>query len=212
MLSIEDIFRKTVKSLEKQNCEYAVCGGIAALIYRREIRYTGDIDILLRADRKEIATDLISSLGLKAEMFTLAQLSLSPQINKRSSPLAVIVGRSAADSKAFGLDFLTDAFPWASTALARAKFNILSFVDYQAPFITAEDVILAKIPAVDFSARGSKDWDDILSILGSTRNLDLSYLASQFEKLKYCLPKHLEAQLPKALAVINKRARKTRQR
>jgi hypothetical protein len=205
----EELFKQAVKRLRNEECEFAVCGGLAAIIYRPDVRFTGDIDILLSAPKNtvDLALAIIEDFGLIPTELTAAQLSMTPSMHKRSSPAAVIIGRAAEGKKEPGLDFLMPVLPWAKNALARAKKNNITFAGYDAPFITAEDVVLAKIPALSKSERRGKDWDDIASILNSGRKLDYGYLTAEIERLGLIIPRHLEKELPKPIAVVMNRLR-----
>lgn len=212
-MDFEQLFSRTISQLEKvESCLYAVCGGIAAMVYRPDTRFTGDIDFALDAGPKSvtIATGLLEDLGLKANAIRIAQLSQKPSMSKKSSPIAVIVGRHSTDKTAPGVDFLMPVLPWIQKALKRAQDNVLKLGKIEAPFITAEDVILAKLPALETVKRRGKDWDDIQSIISSGRALDLSYLAGEIEAQQILVPREIERELPKALSVVFKRLRSER--
>jgi hypothetical protein len=207
---LEEVFRVSVKTLRDSGHDFAVCGGVAAMIYRTEIRYTGDVDFLLDAGSQgiEIAEKLVESLGLKAQRLRSAQLCLRPGINKKHSPIEVIAGRRENDKTAVGVDVLFPIQSWTTNALRRAKYNIIKLHDIEAPFLTPEDMLLAKFSAYSLSGgRRTKDWDDIKSILNSDRRFDIGYLTAELSRLKLTIVSSLEKQLPKELALTFKRTR-----
>jgi hypothetical protein len=97
---------------------------------------------------------------------------------------------------------------WTTNALRRAKYNIIKLHDMEAPFLTPEDMLLAKFSAYSLSGgRRTKDWDDIKSILNSARRFDMGYLTAEVSRLKLTIVSSLEKQLPKELALTFKRTR-----
>ena len=207
-MKLETLFKEAVEQLQKEGCQFAVCGGIAAIIYRPDIRVTGDIDFLISAPQRavQIATRIIEHFGLTPSPLRLSQLTHAPLMNKKTSPIAVIVGRSETDKAAPGLDFLMPVWPWSKGALERAQDNVISLGETKAPFLTAEDVIIAKLYSAG-SPRRAKDWDDIQSIFSSERTLDIDYLAKEISNQKIFIPKHLEKELPKSLMIMMRRNR-----
>ena len=209
-MEFERIYKKSIQLLEKESCEYAVCGGVAAMLYRHEPRFTADIDFLISGPHSlvDFATDTIEAFGLKANVLRMSELTNSPMMHKKTSPIAVVVGRSERDKNATGLDFLMPVQGWSKNALTRAKDNIISLHNVSAPFLTAEDVLLAKFSALTgVGKRREKDWSDVVSIVQSGRELDLGYLGGEIDHLKLSIPMELERELPKAVAVALKRNR-----
>lgn len=209
-MKLEQLYTATVKLLRETGHEFAVCGGVAAMVYRAEIRYTGDIDFLIDAESSgvEIASTIITGFGLKPFPMRSAELSMAPMSNKKQSPVEVVIGRNEADKAAIGIDFLFPIQPWTKNALRRAKMNLITLHGTEAPFVTSEDIILAKLTAIGRSGgRREKDWSDVESIVASGRPLDFPYLAAEISRLNLHIPKHLEKQLPKELATTLKRIR-----
>jgi hypothetical protein len=208
-VKIEKLLKFCLSRLEKREIDFAICGGLAAQVYRDELRLTADIDFLLSKgkDRGELADEIIISTGLTPYHLKVAQLSPRAGMNKKRSPLAVVVGRDPADKNALGLDFLLPIMPWAPKALERAKNNIISFLGVSAPIITAEDVLLSKINVLSDGKERPKDIDDITSILRKNNQLDLAYLAAEIEIAHYTLLPHQEKLLPDALRIPIKRNR-----
>jgi hypothetical protein len=207
-VNLEELYKFAVARLESEKVPFAVCGGVAAMLYRVEIRVTGDIDFLISPDDLSLPSKIIEAAGLTPNPLKLGQLTMAPRANKKQTPLAVVVGRSPTNKLAPGLDFLLPVQAWTKKALVRAQSNCIQLHDISSPFITAEDVILAKFTALqDSGGRRIKDWDDVQSIFASGRELDLAYLAAELESLKLRLPKEYEKELPKAIAVTMKRLR-----
>lgn len=210
-MDFERMYEKTVELLHREKCEFAICGGVAAMVYRQEVRFTGDIDILLSAPSSpgDLAKRIIEDFRLTAQVVRQSQLIRAPAMNKKQSPIAVIIGRHPTDKNAPGLDFLLPIFPWATAALSRAQHNVLVVHGVNAPFLTAEDVLLAKFTALDSDSgtRRERDWGDITSILGSGRTIDFAYVAGELDRLKLSIPRDLEKALPHPLSIAFKRIR-----
>ncbi len=209
-MKLETLFRKCIESVREEGAEFAVCGGLAAQMYRAETRVTVDIDILISAKGREveIATRVIESFGLSPTPLRTFQLSSAPASHKRSSPIEVIVGRNKADKTAFGLDFLLPRQGWTENALRRAQVNTLQIDGVGAPFVTAEDMLLAKFTSAMLGGtRRLKDLDDIISMMDSRRSFDLAYVAAEIDRLKLSTPPDIEKLLPKALSIPLKRNR-----
>ena len=172
------LLKETVTLLDSSNYKYALAGGLVASIYRKEKRFTEDIDFLLYSDRcEESSRELLKELGYNVRFVKLHELKKAPMMNKKSHPPLIAVGRS--NEKGLGVDFILPNMPWFSSALERAQSNLLDFGFKKIPCITVEDVIIAKV----FAGR-SKDEDDISSILENRINLDLEYLISELRRLE----------------------------
>lgn len=192
---------RIVKRLRKHDCRFAMAGGIVAAIFRKDLRATEDLDILLFAnsDSEALAKEIIESFDLTAGVARLADLSRAPMPNKKSSPKVLVVGRKPHDETFPGLDFILPTMPWTQMAIVRAQEHCLDLGFGAVPCLTIEDLIVAKAYALKNDPTRFKDLDDLQSIFLGENEMDLSYLAGQMEHLGLALPKALKKQLPKSL-------------
>ena len=199
-MSLTELFKTSLKTLRDLDCTFAVAGGFAADLYRKQTRGTNDIDYLFLAEGSGIrlGKEMLTKLKLGTGEVRLHQLSRTPRMNKKSQEVYILVGRSA--DQELGVDLLLPPFPWFEKALERAQANLVDFGFGAIPTITAEDVVLSKL----FAGR-PKDHDDIISIFESARVLDLVYLAGEMERLGFILPEATLSLAPKALRVLTKR-------
>lgn len=203
------LLKKVIQLLNKQECAYALSGGMAASLYRIEPRLTQDVDITLVAGdlrlAKQIAEEIFATLDLKTGILTEARLIKDPQMNKKRSPVMAFVGRR--EEKSFGVDFLFETYPWAVTAVKRAIKVDFKFA--RVPTLSPEDLVVSKAYASTYHQMRFKDLDDIESIVNNTQlSLDYVYLLKQFEALSLFLPRELEKRVPKALARISRAQRR----
>jgi hypothetical protein len=206
-MSLGELFVSTISELRKLRCEYAVGGGLAADLYRSQVRGTGDIDFLFFTDGLESkkGRELLEKLGLTAKETTIFDLKHAPGMNKKSADVFILVGRRGKEEE--GVDLLLPPFPWFKPAIRRAQSSHFDFGHGTGPVptLTAEDVILAKL----FAGR-LKDKDDINSIFESHADqdsnvrLDLNYLIEQMQKLDLPMPQENIEAAPIALRVFAK--------
>jgi hypothetical protein len=202
-MNLTELFRASLKELRTIDCTFAVGGGFAADLYRKQLRGTSDIDYLFLTDGPVAQTGkgLLEKLNLGTGELKLHQLSRTPAMNKKSQEVYILVGRKTNEEP--GIDLLLPPFPWFHKALMRAQSHMVDFGFGPTPTITAEDVILAKL-----FANRPKDIDDIISIFESDHTLDLAYLIGEMERLKLGLPEVTVSVAPKALRVFSKRINK----
>lgn len=207
-MDLGDLFNRACSLLQGRNLTYAVAGGFAAALYREQPRLTNDADIALLAgvNEKEVAEEILGSLGLESiQLSRIADLEGGPifATTKKSTPPAVVIGREESKSAGPGVDFILSSVPWVSSAVARAQFNQLDFGFGRVPTLTVEDVLLAKMYARKGNYR-PKDEDDLLSIFAANHTLDFNYLNSQMQKLYLVIPKSIRKQVPEILQKISK--------
>ena len=199
-MNLTELFKTSLEELRAIDCTFAVAGGFAADLYRKQARGTNDIDYLFLANSlgTQVGKELLLKLKLGAGEIKLHQLTKSPRMNKKSQEVYILVGRKTSEDP--GVDLLLPPFPWFQKALERAQSNPVDFGFGPTPTIKVEDVILAKL----FAGR-PKDVDDIISIFESERTLDLAYLAGEMERLGLMLPQVALSVAPKALRVFARR-------
>jgi GrpB-like predicted nucleotidyltransferase (UPF0157 family) len=107
------------------------------------------------------------------------------------------------------VDFLLWALDWVTRAVERAQANSHPIPQGEtAPFLTLEDVLVAKAFAVDHIGATQdpyKHMSDILDILvHNEEQVDLQYLAARLHQCKISLPKEMKSRLPKAFQHLTK--------
>ncbi len=157
---------------------WAICGGVAACIYRKTPRYTGDIDIAIidhaALPAVKIAQCVVSHLGNKP----LAGW-VTDQHGVLIKDQALVIGRESGDGSYVGIDFLLPVLPWIRESVTRAQKNDLDYGFARVPTITPEDLIIAKMYAYQGNPDRSTDLDDILSLARDGITLDRAYLADR---------------------------------
>lgn len=204
-VSLFELLPRVAELLRHAGCTFALAGGLAANLYRRDIRATQDIDLMILAGggEVEVALEVLRQLGLKGSLATQGQLSRRPGMGKKAPWMLVGERRGREPS----VDFLLPALPWFSCAMGRAQQNLKAIGSLQIPCITAEDVIIAKAFALYVWGERRSDLQDIEDILENHSELDVDYLGGAIRDLGVVLPKRLKPLLPKPLRTLT-RARK----
>ena len=177
-----DNLQRTVQALRSESVLWAICGGIAACLYRETPRYTGDIDIALTCDDPEkhnlidIACRVAESLNYKPlhAYFKTPSGALSQQVG-------MIAGREDIQGGFVGIDLLLPILPWIDPAVRRAQGNQLDYGFGLAPTIYPEDLIVAKLFALRDAPERIDDLTDILSILKTFKALDCGLIRSEIQ-------------------------------
>jgi hypothetical protein len=197
-MSLEDLFERSVEALRERGVLFAVAGGFAMDLYRREPRLTMDIDfaILTKTGDVGTATAIVESLGLHAGLAREADLAGGPlfAIRRRSTRPCMIVGRPAENPSGEGVDLLLPTLPWVASALKRAQANNVDFGFGPVPALTIEDAILSKLHAL--RRLRAKDLDDLQSIFEAQREIDIPFLAGQIHGFAIDIPRQAEPFLP----------------
>ena len=208
ILELNKLFEQAIEVIKAQNIDYAVCGGFVASIYRDEYRNTNDVDIVINPENNalEIATKIITSLGLKAGIARKADLQGGPlfAIRRKSTEACIVVGRFEGQPKGAGVDILLPSMPWVPDAVRRAQYNLIDFGFGAIPAITVEDMIIAKFVSLRDASNRDKDTDDLKSIFRSSKELDLKYIIGQMTKLKVKVPLSVEKSVPDILVKVSK--------
>lgn len=182
--------------LRKYKKQYAIAGGLAASHYREQPRLTNDVDIVINTgtieSSKELAIKIIEKIGYNSAFGWIAGAE-----KKLKNPVALVIGRKSKDSFDATIDFLLPVFPWVEQAVLRAQDNLIDYGFAIIPTITCEDIVIAKTFALNIEPNRFKDLDDLQSIFLAKKDLDLSYLVQEFERLKINLPNTIKAYAPK---------------
>ncbi len=173
---------------------WAICGGIAASLYRTEPRFTGDVDIALidqqQASARSIAEGVLQTLGCTPSVGFIPQ-----EDGRLSERPALVIGRNEAEDRYTSIDFLLPFNRWVPSAVSRAQHNLLDYGFATLPTISPEDMLIAKSLAVTNSPDRPYDLDDIKSIVENMESLDIAYLRRQFHELQVQIPQALQEKL-----------------
>ena len=215
-MNITDTLKKYTDLFKNYNFEYAICGGIAANIYRKEIRGTQDLDISILGDNEESSVrNILEALNFTIGLASKADLEGGPLFarKKNKDPL-IIVGRPKDKPSLFGLDFILSSMPWVSSAVRRAQSNKLDLLFGVHPVITKEDLLISKLFALRDKATRYKDLDDIQNILLNKLELDEEYLIQKLTEYSLFFKKDFHDLLPVSISrksrKIERGLRKTR--
>jgi len=207
-MSLETLFRQAVHELRERNIDFAVAGGLAADLYRREPRLTMDIDLVILPESHghQAAVSVIESLGLHAGTARQADLAGGPKfaIRQQNTEPCMVVGRPANDPSAEGVDILLPSIPWVTDAVKRAQANTVDFGFGSVPSLTLEDVIVSKLYALNSTPRRAKDLDDLQSVFEADHQIDIPYVAGQMRRLNIVIPRQAEPFLPDIILKISR--------
>ena len=202
-MTLAEQLRAVVELLVAAQVRYALAGGLVASLYRKNIRMTKDLDILLfsGARSEAEARKILAARGLEISEIRKADLEGGPlhAIKSKSTPILLLAGRPAPAATGVGVDFLLPGFPWFEKALDRAEENHCDFGFGKLPCLTPEDVLLSKLYAAFNRADRFQDFDDLKEICQAQRNLDLNYLSAQMRELKLKIPAVLKDSVPDIL-------------
>ena len=199
------------KALEAKGLEFALTGGLVASLYRDQPRATNDLDICIlsgaKAESQKLGERILKDLGFQVGFARRSDLQRKPQMNKKQSPVVMLVGRDQKQEKT-GIDFLLETMPWVEEAVARAQEFKIDFGSGPLPTVTIEDFVLSKAFAIQDNPSRYKDLDDLQSIFRNPKSeFDETYLASRFIRYKLGFPRDLEKEAPDFLRVISKKNR-----
>ena len=113
-MNLTELFRASLKELRALDCTFAIGGGFAADLYRKQPRGTNDIDYLFLTDGigTQAGKNMLSKLKLSAGEVRLHQLTRTPKMNKRSQDVYILVGRNTSEDP--GVDLLLPPFRTSS--------------------------------------------------------------------------------------------------
>jgi hypothetical protein len=210
-MTLEQLFRRAVKEMQARGVKYAVAGGFAMDLYRREPRLTMDVDfaILTGGNDLNTAREVIESLGLRAGVAREADLAGGPlfAIRKRSTKPCMVVGRPPDNPSGEGVDILLPAIAWVEPALERAESNQVDFGFGNIPVLSLEDAILSKLYAL--KRLRAKDIDDLQSICEAEHEVDIPYLSGQIARFEIEIPSQAKPFLPEWIIKLCSDSRRT---
>lgn len=211
-MTLTMFLKNIVTHLRQEQIQFALAGGMIASLYRQEERLTQDLDFLILAEPNtlKVAQDIIKHFGLQPNLITKAELEGGPMfaIKRKSTAPYMVVGRGDNSNTQIGLDFILPAVPWFAKALLRAENNMIDFGFAKIPCLTVEDVIIAKVYAVNNSPMRFKDLDDLQSIFKAEHKLDFFYLTEELQKYDLKVSSSLKQVLPKELKSLFKKPKR----
>lgn len=165
-MRILDQLKRVTELLRPYHGQWAICGGVAASIYRNTPRFTDDIDIAL-VDSPEIAAvdlglQIMQSLGYEPLKGFVPDV-----MNHKQQMFGLIAGREGNDQRFIGIDLLLPVQFWVQQAVALAQKNMIDFGFARLPTITPESLVIAKIVALSGAPERYQDLDDISEIVRS---------------------------------------------
>ncbi len=182
-----DQLKKVADLLSEYPNQWAVCGGVAASIYRNRPRFTDDIDIALidseKISAQELASSITKALGYKEFKGFVPDIK-----NSKQQLFGLIAGREENDARFIGIDFLLPVQFWIQKSVELAQSNLIDYGFAQLPTITPESLLIAKVAAFIGSPERLVDLDDINEIVKSIE-IDKEYVLRELEKQQLAVPK-----------------------
>ena len=213
---IKSLFKAAVREFEKRDIPFAVAGGFAADLYRQDPRLTMGVDFVILVEKKAAATasEIIEALGLNSGVVRMADLAGGSMfaIKRKTTQPCMVVGRKKGEETGGGVDLLLPEIPWVEQAVHRAQDNTVDFGFGAVPTMTVEDIIIAKLYALQATDLRGKDIDDLQSICASEMELNIAYLAGQISRLELTIPEKARPLMPGLLLSLDKDFRRSRQK
>ncbi len=183
--------RRAVEILNDYPGNWALCGGVAASIYRKNPRFTNDIDFALidseKISAKSLAVTVSEKLGYKAQIGFFEEPTTNKLVN------GLICARLDGNDDLFvGLDFLLPVQNWIEPAVKLAQNNRIDFGFALLPTITPECLIIAKFNALCANPERFQDLDDLKNIANDI-DLNYDYLKNEIKKLGMEVPPEIMA-------------------
>ena len=108
-MNLLQLIAQVVAITSREECRIALAGGLAANLYRQEIRATNDVDLLIEAAGHEIkiAAKVLRGLGSGHEIATRASLTRKPGMGEREKWMVVGARKPPEPT----VDFILPAMP-----------------------------------------------------------------------------------------------------
>ncbi len=217
-MNIVKTLEKIVCVLENRNINYALAGGLASNIYRKDMRLTQDIDfaVALGINEINIGKKALQEINLQVGVVHEGDLLGSPfRRSRKKTKAQILVGRNPKLKNQVGVDLILSTMPWVMEAITRAQKNKIKIFEKSYPALTIEDFVISKLYALGHQKR-YKDLDDLEQVLGNNQNFDITYLAGRMDALNLPIPKDLrqkveiDHELGRVAREIEKRLKKIR--
>lgn len=175
--------KRVAQAMAAYPSQWAVCGGIAASIYREKARFTDDIDFALIDSDKisafDLGTKIIQELGYKEYRGFIP--------SKNGQVFALLCARSGSDERFVGLDFILPVEFWVKDAVLYAQSNLIDFGFAMLPTITPECLLVAKIHSLSCSPERLQDLDDIQELIKMS-NINIDFVRRQLSTYSVTIP------------------------
>ncbi|HMO18816.1 MAG TPA: nucleotidyl transferase AbiEii/AbiGii toxin family protein [Oligoflexia bacterium] len=182
-----ELLKKVIGQLEDRKVDYILCGGIAASLYRDKPRLTNDVDLAIfyknYDDSKAIAKEIIESIGARASLGWIPQLK-----EKYIKTMALVIGQFDSENYDATVDIILPNLPWVEKAISNGKNHVIDYGFAGIPVITVDDLIIAKIFALNVEPNRFQDLDDLKSIFLSSVELNLPYIKSAMVNYEINVP------------------------
>lgn len=189
-MKLFQFLKQTCALLSPADGTWMVCGGVAASLYRDVPRFTGDIDFAIidgpTITAQDRATSVLRKLGYIPKIGWVTD-----QNGKLINKPTLVIGREAIEGSFVGIDFLLPSLPWVDLAVKRASSNLLDYGFAMVPTITAEDLIIAKLFAVQGTPGRKFDLDDIETILRASKKIDKLFIKENIVKFGLTPPEDI---------------------
>lgn len=161
--------------------QWAICGGVAASIYRSKPRFTDDIYFAVidsdTIQAEDLASQVISKLGYR-EYWEFIPDPMEPTKQLKG----LLCARLHESERFVGLDFLLPTQSWVHSAVQFATHNLIDYGFAKLPTVTPESLIVAKAIALSSIEERLQDEDDIRELL-KDKSIDLSYVRAELVRL-----------------------------
>jgi hypothetical protein len=179
------------------NISFALAGGLASNLYRKDMRLTADIDIAIMCT--ELENDIIKNLSDELGQTFLEVregdlMNLPFRRSRKRTPVQILMGKKVFNNNSITLDLLLESIPWVREGILRAEQNVIKIYDFKIPCLTIEDMIIAKLFAIKNNHR-FKDLDDLEQFLSSSMHFDKTYLIGRMLKYQLTIPNEIRKKL-----------------
>lgn len=184
--------KRAAQALKPYDGQWAICGGVAASIYREKPRFTNDIDFALcdtpLLSAEELASRVVKDLGYAELKGFVPASHRGTGSSGTGQILGLICARTNPPEERFaGIDFILPVQFWVAESVRFAQQNRIDYGFAALPTITPESLILAKLAAFQSNPQRIVDLDDI-NELSKTCDLDLQFLQRQIDQNQLLIP------------------------
>lgn len=181
--------KRTVQLLQKFTGQWAICGGVAASVYRTKARFTDDIDFALISTH-EVSAEELASKVIKDLNYKEYKDFVPDPYNNQQRIFALICAKSGDDQRFTGIDFLLPVQFWVEEAVKIAQDNLIDYGFDLLPTVTPESLLIAKLAALSSNPERYQDIDDIKEIIENVA-VDFDFIRRRIRVEKLILPQSI---------------------
>jgi hypothetical protein len=170
--------------LVKEQFQFAICGGVAASIYRRTPRFTNDLDLAVvvpgaqGADlERNLAIEFLQRLGYKTSLGWFPGAT-----HTDARVIFAVIGKTQGFVPS--IDLLLPSLAWVRDAVLRAQDNLIDYGFAKLATIKPEDLIISKAYVLSIDPARPDDRRDISEILSNDVIADQDYLQQALKRLQ----------------------------